>query len=100
MFVQPDAHVAHVSDFFADTDEHLERLFVGALAEMYRRQIHSVSLRFLGTARVRSMLSRIGFSLRDASRSLCIDAGASDGDLRRFVTNRENWFITDGDEDA
>jgi hypothetical protein len=100
MFVQPDGNVAHINDFFADTDAHLEHMFVGVLAEMYRRRMHSASLRFLGTARVRTMLSRVGFTLRDASRTLCVDVSESAAGLRQFVTNKENWFATDGDEDA
>ncbi len=100
MFVQPEGKVAHFNDFFADSDEHLEQLFVGVLAELYRRQMHSVSMRFLGAVRVRTMLSRVGFSLRDASRSVSIDVAESAADLRQFVNNKENWFLTDGDEDA
>jgi hypothetical protein len=100
MFVQPDGNVAHINDFFADTDAHLERMFVGVLAEMYRRRMHSASLRFLGATRVRSMLSRVGFTLRDASRALYVDVSESAAHLVPFVTNKENWFATDGDEDA
>ena len=100
VFVKPEGRVAHFNDFFADSDEHLEQLLVSALAEMYRRQMHSATLRFLGPARIRSMLSRIGFSRRSDARLVNVDVGDADHGMRAFVTNQEHWFITDGDEDA
>ncbi len=100
VFVKPEGKVAYFNDFFADSDDHLEQLLLGALAEMYRRQMHSATLRFLGPARIRSMLSRVGFSQRGDSRLVNVEVGEAERDMRAFVTNKEHWFITDGDEDA
>ena len=90
--------VAHLSDFLAASDPELEAL-LALLVPMLRAQgCASASVRFLGTARVRQLLERSGFRLRDADRTVVIDAGG-DPALAAVIADVENHYLTDADED-
>lgn len=90
--------VAHLSDFLAASDPELEALFALLAPVLRDRGCVSASVRFLGTARVRSLLERSGFRLRGADRTVVIDAGG-DPALAAMIADVENHYLTDADED-
>ncbi len=90
--------VAHLSDFLAVSGRELEALLALLLPALRAQGCTSASARFLGTARIRRLLERSGFRLRDAERTVVIDAG---GDPARaaVIADVENHYLTDADED-
>jgi len=90
--------MAHLSDFLAASDRELEALLALLLPVLRAQGCTAASVRFLGTARVRRLLERSGFRLRDADRTVVIDAGG-DPALAAVIADVENHYLTDADED-
>jgi len=90
--------VAHLSDFLAASDPELEALFALLVPVLRSQGCASASVRFLGTARVRSLLERSGFRFRDADRTVVTDAG-EDPARAAVIADVENHYLTEADED-
>ena len=90
--------VAHLSDFLAVSDPDLEALLALLPPALRAQGCTSVSVRFLGTERIADLLQRSGFRLRDADRTVVVDAG-SDPALASILGDAGSHYLTDADED-
>jgi hypothetical protein len=95
--VQSDGQTAHVRDFFARQAE-LGTLFDLLLPALHTQGTESVSLAFLGSAKVVRVLLGRGFVPREGARAVYFDCASRErADLLKEV---DRWYVTDGDEDT
>ncbi len=86
--------VIHMRDFFGFPDD-IGPLIRQLLPILYGEGVTSISVRFLGAKRFADALRECGFAMRQGARDIVVDAtDAFD------VSEVEQWFLSDGDEDA
>ncbi|MBI4512020.1 MAG: hypothetical protein HY698_20480 [Deltaproteobacteria bacterium] len=92
--------VAHVRDLLGQSEEDMGLLLDMLAPELRRRGMSSMSIRFLGSGRMHALLRAHGFVPREQSRSVIMDPGDSSAAIKTDLSNVENWYIMDGDEDS
>jgi hypothetical protein len=92
--VHREGEVAHIRDLFGFPDD-LQSLLERLVPPLYAEGATSMSMRYLGSSRVTESLEASGFSRREGSRAIIVDAvaGIEVGDV-------ESWHLCDADEDV
>jgi hypothetical protein len=89
---------AHLHDFFGEPAA-LGALIDLLLPALVRRGARSLSLRFLGDARVVAELVARGFAARDRSRAVIFSPGDAGGGPAAAACDPASWFLTDADHE-
>ena len=93
--VQKVKGIALVADFLAEDDDALESLFRRLFASLLDRGFEQATTFFLGAPRVEALLRDVGFSFRNAAKSVVVDTARQEPDL----LDTGNWYLTDADRD-
>ncbi len=95
--VRQEGETVHISDFLAASESELEALFALLPPRLRARGCSSVSVRFLGDARIPRLLARCWFRKRDADRAVVLDCG--EPVLAAALKDVQRFYLTDADED-
>ncbi len=90
---------AVLADLFGIDLDAIDALLGLVLPALYRRGYATVTFRYLGDPRLRTVLAAHRFSLRDADRAVIVHASPS-WPLAQRAENPNAWYITDLDEDT
>jgi hypothetical protein len=93
--IEPIGTMFHVRDFLGVCLRDLGRLLDLLVPFLYRRGATAMSLSFLGSRRVETLLRTHLFAPASGKRTVVIDT--ADGTVLPPV---EEWYFTDGDEDT
>lgn len=91
---------AELVDLLGRDLEAVDSVFARIAPELYLRGHTTISFRYLGAPRLRAVLERHRFALRDEKRSVIVNVGASSSLAREVAYDPQRWYLTDLDEDT
>lgn len=91
---------AEIVDLLGRDLEAVDSLFARIAPELYLRGHTTIGFRYLGAPRLRAVLERHRFVLRDAQRSVIVNVGTSSKVPADVAYDPQRWYLTDLDEDT
>lgn len=93
------ANKVHIADLLAlDLEDAFDSLLSEFLLFLRKEAIESVSILYLGSEVLRRRLEEYGFSMRDTEAKIIVYADP-DFPLLADVSNKDNWYLLEGDKD-
>lgn len=90
---------AEIADAFGEDLDAFDALFGRIIPALYRRGHTTVGFRYLGDRRLRAVLDRHWFSLREEKRAVIVNLAASCPIAPEIAYDPRSWYLTDLDED-
>ncbi len=97
--IETEGVYAYIRDFFG-ARESLSSLFELLAVHLARNGMVSMSVDYLGGARMIAMFKAHGFVPRQATQAIIMDASASCQERAEWLRDVDNWHLTDADEDT
>lgn len=92
-------NAAMVVDLFGPNPGIIETLLISFSLKQYKEGRRSICLDYFGADTFHQTLKNVGFLQRPITRPLLVYYEDASEELRRFIYDRSNWFMFDGEMD-